>query len=116
MDNLQLKVLAVGIVGTQAIVNLLKSTIKEDRPQASGTYGMPSSRAATTLFIFTYVLLISKKVVPSTLIVMGGAALMTCFSKYYAGRHSPRQLVAGSALGAVLGLAATRLTGWLRKV
>jgi membrane-associated phospholipid phosphatase len=65
-------------------------------------YGMPSGHAQATLAEFTFIALYFRKPWLTTLALM--QTLLTLWQRYTTRRHSAEQLVAGSALGIVVGL------------
>jgi hypothetical protein len=79
------------------MVKFLKKLFKESRPIKSNTYGLPSTKAATLVFIATY-LILTNKLQDSTVILLT-TLLLPLFMKYYSKEHSLKQLVVGSIIG-----------------
>ena len=79
------------------MVKFLKKLFKESRPIKSNTYGLPSTKAATLVFIATY-LILTNKLTDSTVILLT-TLLLPLFMKYYSKEHSLKQLVVGSIIG-----------------
>jgi hypothetical protein len=76
----------------------LKKLFKESRPIKSNTYGLPSTKAATLVFIATY-LILTNKLKDSTVVILLTTLLLPLFMKYYSKEHSLKQLVVGSIIG-----------------
>jgi hypothetical protein len=79
----------------------LKKLFKESRPIKSNTYGLPSTKAATLVFIATY-LILTNKLKDSTVILLLVALLLPLFMKYYSKEHSIKQLIMGGLAGLVV--------------
>ena len=79
------------------MVKFLKKLFKESRPIKSNTYGLPSTKAATLVFIATY-LILTNKLQDSTVILLT-TLLLPLFMKYYSKEHSLKQLVVGGLVG-----------------
>ena len=80
------------------MVKFLKKLFKESRPIKSNTYGLPSTKAATLVFIATY-LILTNKLKDSTVVILLTTLLLPLFMKYYSKEHSLKQLVVGSIIG-----------------
>ena len=80
------------------MVKFLKKLFKESRPIKSNTYGLPSTKAATLVFIATY-LILTNKLNSSTVVIIVTTLLLPLFMKYYSKEHSLKQLVVGSIIG-----------------
>jgi hypothetical protein len=89
--------LFLGLIFLQIMVKFLKKLFKESRPIKSNTYGLPSTKAATLVFIATY-LILTNKLQDSTVILLT-TLLLPLFMKYYSKEHSLKQLVVGSIIG-----------------
>ena len=89
--------LFLGLIFLQIMVKFLKKLFKESRPIKSNTYGLPSTKAATLVFIATY-LILTNKLKDSTVILLT-TLLLPLFMKYYSKEHSLKQLVVGSIIG-----------------
>ena len=76
----------------------MKKLFKESRPINSNTYGLPSTKAATLVFIATY-LILTNKLKDSTVILLVVALLVPLFMKYYSKEHSMKQLFIGGLVG-----------------
>ena len=90
--------LFLGLIFLQILVKFLKKLFKESRPIKSNTYGLPSTKAATLVFIATY-LILTNKLRDYTVIIIVTAMLLPLFMKYYSKEHSLKQLVVGSMVG-----------------
>ena len=90
--------LFLGLIFLQILVKFLKKLFKESRPIKSNTYGLPSTKAATLVFIATY-LILTNKLTDSTVVILVFALLVPIFMKYYSKEHSLKQLVVGSIIG-----------------
>ncbi|KAG5359085.1 Palmitoyl-protein thioesterase-dolichyl pyrophosphate phosphatase fusion 1 [Yarrowia sp. C11] len=103
-----------GQVACEVSNNILKRAIKQDRPRYGPGYGMPSAHAQFVAFLATYLCLWMffrmrqlyspvKRVTRSVgLVVM---TLVVSYSRVHLYYHTPAQVLAGVALGCVLGLA-----------
>ena len=90
--------LFLGLIFLQILVKFLKKLFKESRPIKSNTYGLPSTKAATLVFIATY-LILTNKLKDSTVVILLTTLLLPLFMKYYSKEHSLKQLVVGSIIG-----------------
>tara|TARA_B110000305_G_scaffold195775_1_gene220491 strand:- start:153 stop:485 length:333 start_codon:yes stop_codon:yes gene_type:complete len=90
--------LFLGLIFLQILVKFLKKLFKESRPIKTNTYGLPSTKAATLVFIATY-LILTNKLRDSTVVIIVTALLLPLFMKYYSKEHSLKQLVAGGLVG-----------------
>jgi acid phosphatase family membrane protein YuiD len=90
--------LFLGLIFLQILVKFLKKLFKESRPIKSNTYGLPSTKAATLVFIATY-LILTNKLTDSTVVILVLALLVPIYMKYYSKEHSLKQLVVGSIIG-----------------
>ena len=90
--------LFLGLIFLQILVKFLKKLFKESRPIKSNTYGLPSTKAATLVFVATY-LILTNKLTDTTVILLLVSLLVPLFMKYYSKEHSLKQLVAGSIIG-----------------
>ena len=93
--------LFLGLIFLQILVKFLKKLFKESRPIKSNTYGLPSTKAATLVFIATY-LILTNKLKDSTVILLLVALLLPLFMKYYSKEHSIKQLIMGGLAGLVV--------------
>lgn len=97
----------IGYLASEIANELLKIWIKEPRPKKSvditgpHLYGMPSGHAQSTTFIITFVYLLFRHI--EWLYMTIPLWILTCFQRWMTQMHSPEQLVAGSAVGAILG-------------
>lgn len=94
--------LFLGLIFLQILVKFLKKLFKESRPIKSKTYGLPSTKAATLVFIATY-LILTNKLRDSTLVIIVIALLLPLFIKYYSKEHSLKQLFVGGLIGLLFG-------------
>ena len=94
--------LFLGLIFLQILVKFLKKLFKESRPIKSNTYGLPSTKSATLVFIATY-LILTNKLRDSTVVIIVTALLLPLFMKYYSKEHSIKQLVAGGLIGLLFG-------------
>lgn len=111
---------AVGLLISQLINEIIKTTVQQSRPhtcallEACDSHGWPSSHAQYTFFFATYFSLISHR----KACLIGGnedgkwvvmeftawvLASLTTVSRVYLGYHSVAQVVAGAILGTLLG-------------
>jgi acid phosphatase family membrane protein YuiD len=90
--------LFLGLIFLQIFVKFLKKLFKESRPIKSNTYGLPSTKAATLVFIATY-LILTNKLNSSTVLILLVALILPLFMKYYSREHSMKQIVVGSIIG-----------------
>lgn len=94
--------LFLGLIFLQILVKFLKKLFKESRPIKSNTYGLPSTKAATLVFIATY-LVLTNKLRDSTVVIIVTAMLLPLFMKYYSKEHSLKQLFIGGLVGLLFG-------------
>ena len=80
----------------------MKKLFKESRPIKSNTYGLPSTKAATLVFIATY-LILTNKLKDSTVVIIVTTLLLPLFMKYYSKEHSLKQLFIGGLVGLLFG-------------
>lgn len=92
--------LFLGLIFLQILVKFLKKLFKESRPIKSNTYGLPSTKAATLVFIATY-LILTNKLRDSTIVIIVIALLLPLFMKYYSKEHSLKQLFIGGLVGLI---------------
>jgi membrane-associated phospholipid phosphatase len=111
--------LVVGFFMVIVVVKILKKIIQQPRPVGKalgGTYGMPSSRAATIFFLITCILLFLKYPTPSTIIIMVIVAVSLCIAKYLSRDHTIKQLVVGAGIGVAMGYLANEVhIKWLKR-
>lgn len=103
-----------GQVACEVANNILKRQIKQDRPRYGPGYGMPSAHAQFVAFLTTYLCLwmsfrmrqlyspLKRGLQSAGLVVMTVAVSYSRVHLYY---HTTTQVLAGVALGCVLGLA-----------
>lgn len=89
----------------QAISALLKSTIKEPRPEPNGKtdydqYGMPSGHAQHIFFFITFTYLVNKSVM--VLLLELFLSFITLYQRWKYKKHSIPQLIVGSLLGSII--------------
>jgi membrane-associated phospholipid phosphatase len=102
MNDQQFIYLFSGILCLQICIKYLKHIIKQKRPIATKTYGMPSSRSAVMTFILTYLIMIHK--FPNqTIIIVSLIVSSSLYMKYRLQEHSMNQLLCGSILGILFG-------------
>ena len=94
--------LFLGLIFLQILVKFLKKLFKESRPIKSNTYGLPSTKAATLVFIATY-LVLTNKLKDSTVVILLTTLLIPIFMKYYSKEHSLKQLFVGGLVGLLFG-------------
>ena len=94
--------LFLGLIFLQILVKFLKKLFKESRPIKSNTYGLPSTKAATLVFIATY-LILTNKLNSSTVVILVTTLLLPLFMKYYSKEHSIKQLFIGGLVGLLFG-------------
>jgi hypothetical protein len=94
--------LFLGLIFLQILVKILKKLFKESRPIKSNTYGLPSTKAATLVFIATY-LVLTNKLKNFTVVIIVTALLLPLFMKYYSKEHSLKQLFIGGLIGLLFG-------------
>ena len=94
--------LFLGLIFLQILVKFLKKLFKESRPIKSNTYGLPSTKAATLVFIATY-LVLTNKLRDFTVVIIVTALLLPLFMKYYNKEHSLKQLFIGGLIGLLFG-------------
>lgn len=92
--------LFLGLIFLQILVKILKKLFKESRPIKSNTYGLPSTKAATLVFIATY-LVLTNKLRDSTVVIIVTTLLLPLFMKYYSKEHSLKQLFIGGLVGLI---------------
>ena len=100
--------LFLGLIFLQILVKFLKKLFKESRPIKSNTYGLPSTKAATLVFIATY-LVLTNKLKDSTVVILLTTLLIPIFMKYYSKEHSLKQLVIGGLIGLLFGYILVKL-------
>jgi undecaprenyl-diphosphatase len=79
-----------------------------------GKFGFASSHAANTLGLATFFFLLMGKSKRWMLLLFVWAALVT-YSRIYLGVHYPGDILIGSLIGALAGLAGFKLFDWIRK-
>ncbi|KAJ8899714.1 hypothetical protein K2173_019413 [Erythroxylum novogranatense] len=108
---------AVGLLISQFINELIKTSVQQARPatcallEMCDSHGWPSSHSQYMFFFATYVTLLTSKGLRFREIlsrwvatsVMWSLAVLTLFSRVYLGYHTEIQVYAGAALGLVLG-------------
>ena len=90
--------LFLGLIFLQILVKFLKKLFKESRPIKTNTYGLPSTKAATLVFIATYFIL-TNKLRGSTVVIILTVLFLPLFMKYYSKEHSLKQLFIGGLVG-----------------
>jgi dolichyldiphosphatase len=110
--NLAPLVLLVGVLLSTALNETAKRIIREPRPATShrGGYGMPSDHSQCCVFwtVSLFVILNSNKQIKKYFVwhftaVNAVMAATVATSRVFLGVHSVRQVLAGAAIGAVLG-------------
>ena len=113
--ELQFVAFLAGILASELLSVLLKRLIREPRPDGSYMtgYGMPSSHAQFMCFAAVFALMhlwsrlafhnpLLVRVSLSSLIL--SSTLLVCFSRWYMGVHSSKQIAVGAFLGIFLGV------------
>ena len=90
-----------GILTTQVVGKTIKNILKYPRPINSGTYGMPSNRAAVMTFI-TLFLISNSKISKNTQYTILAISSLSIFMKLLLKEHSAGQLFWGIILGAII--------------
>ena len=100
MNQLQIQQFSIGIGFTIIVVKLLKKLLRMPRPVMTDkkTFGMPSTRAATLVYIMTYILS-THKTTPQTKQIFASVILFCISLKYIMKEHSLSQLTIGGILG-----------------
>ena len=101
MNDKKVIVFFSGILFLILLVKLLKYIIKQERPNKSKGYGMPSSRAAIMSYILFFIIY-NFNLKTLTKIIIISIAFVIIFLKYYLREHSPFQLLIGSILGKII--------------
>ena len=91
----------IGLVSIIFIVKIIKRILKIPRPfmDKLSTYGMPSTRAASLIFIITYIVLTNKNLNKNTIMILVASVIIACSMKFFLLEHSLIQLTAGGILG-----------------
>ena len=101
MNDKEVIILFSGILGVIVLVKILKFIIKQERPNKTRGYGMPSTRASITSFILFYIIF-TYNLKSSTKILLFIITGIIIFLKYILREHSPLQLFIGSILGIIV--------------
>tara|TARA_B100000131_G_scaffold284185_1_gene292588 strand:- start:960 stop:1304 length:345 start_codon:yes stop_codon:yes gene_type:complete len=97
MKDNEIIILFSSILFLNILVKILKNIIKEKRPN-NKKYGMPSSKATVTTFIFIY-LIKMYKFKEKTLVILLIIMCFTLFIKHLYKEHSFYQLLIGCIIG-----------------
>ena len=89
-----------GLVSLQFIIKFGKQLIKEDRPNKTKTYGMPSTRAAFMCFIVTH-LILTNKLKDQTISLLLAGLVISLYAKIYMKEHTLQQILVGAFIGVV---------------
>ena len=103
MNDIEVIKFFFGILFIQIIVKIFKKIIKQSRPIASKTYGMPSSRSAVMTFIVLY-LILTNKFTMKTKLLISLFVLCSLTMKFVIKEHSLLQLFCGSIIGIILAI------------
>ncbi|XAR69047.1 Phosphatidate phosphatase [Bertholletia excelsa] len=108
---------ALGIIISQVINEFIKTSVQQDRPatcellEMCDSHGWPSSHSQYMFFFAVYFTLLtyfrigvlSRKQMWIAGLVVWPTAFLTMYSRVYLGYHTVAQVIAGAALGIVLG-------------
>tara|TARA_B110000208_G_scaffold99432_1_gene124137 strand:+ start:125 stop:466 length:342 start_codon:yes stop_codon:yes gene_type:complete len=90
-----------GILIVIILVKQIKLYIREERPNKSKGYGMPSTRSAIITFILFYLLFTYNYYIITKIILFVITGIII-YLKYYVKDHSALQLSMGSLLGFII--------------
>lgn len=101
--DLEIQGFIIGITCIIIVVKILKRTLRLPRPimEEISTYGMPSTRAASLVFIISYIVLTSPGISHKTIGILIVAVLVCCGIKFCMKEHSLLQLSMGGILGLI---------------
>lgn len=107
--NSEIQGFIVGLGVIIILVKILKRTLRMPRPlmETLSTYGMPSTRGASFMFIITYIILTTPNISKLTIVLLISVVLICCGIKWSMKEHSLLQLTVGGIIG-VLGAIGTR--------
>ena len=101
MDDKKALTFMGGILTIQAVGKTIKNILKHPRPIKSGTYGMPSNRAAVMTFIALF-LISNFKLSENTKFIILTISGLSILMKLLLKEHSAIQLFWGIVLGAII--------------
>lgn len=93
----------------------LEGLVHLPRGRAGGRYGFVSSHAANTFAVATFLTAVLRKSYRWMGWVLYFWALVSSYSRVYIGVHYPGDILAGAALGILIGLIFWKLTGLILK-
>jgi undecaprenyl-diphosphatase len=93
--------------------HILKEFIARPRPchvlsglshiiNCSNSFSLPSNHASNSFTVATFISLVFRKT-PATIGIVFTLALVNCYSRVYLGAHYPSDVLAGAALGGLMG-------------
>lgn len=118
--------LVVSVLGTQAIVHLIKGTVERSRPPSTASqveaagYSFPSAHSATSVALYGMLALIAVAHMQGrarrwACLMLAGVIALVGATRIYLGAHYPTDVLAGWLLGAVVALATWRLAQFARR-
>ena len=102
--DIEIRGFILGLIFIIFIVKIIKRVLKIPRPEMnnSSTYGMPSTRAASLIFIIVYIYLVNKDLNKCTIFILISSVIIACGLKFILKEHSFVQLLAGGLLGVII--------------
>jgi len=117
-------VLALAVLGTQAVVDLIKLTVERPRPEANGTlaeasgFSFPSAHSATGMALYATLTLLAARACSGrarVAIVAAGTSVIAAIglSRVMLAAHYPIDVLAGWLTGGALVVASWLLVRWV---
>ena len=110
MNDYQVKKFIIGLAFVIFIIKFFKRYLRIPRPsmEKGGTFGMPSTRAASLFYIAIF-LMLTCNLTKNTVIILFTIVIICCMVKYFMKEHYLMQLIIGAVIGSIIGYISAKI-------